>query len=240
MTYLEAVNSVLRRLREDTVTTVSENDYSALVGEFVNDAKRVVEDAWSWSTLLRYVDLPVVAGVAGTYDLEDYTTEDAEQFNERARLYVSSETGEHLAYCVSDNRERSIDVITRPVNFVNRQAAATDTTGGQITAIIVGTHAGAASGYSRLRFTTDPAISDTDETLRLYVINPQNALTSDSATILVPSDPVVQIAYLYTLYERGEELGEMLTLTTNKADLALADAIMHDSSMTAEVVLVAG
>ena len=51
MTYLEAVNSVLRRLREDEVVSVSANPYSKLVGELVNDAKRLVEDAWDWSSL---------------------------------------------------------------------------------------------------------------------------------------------------------------------------------------------
>ena len=51
MTYLQLVNSVLRRLREDEVTNVSDNSYSKLIGEFVNDAKVQVEDAWNWSAL---------------------------------------------------------------------------------------------------------------------------------------------------------------------------------------------
>jgi hypothetical protein len=51
MTYLQLVNSVLRRLREDEVDTVGQNSYSRLIGEFVNDAKRTVEDAWAWSAL---------------------------------------------------------------------------------------------------------------------------------------------------------------------------------------------
>ena len=33
MTYLEAINNVLRRLREDEVTTTSETSYSALIGD---------------------------------------------------------------------------------------------------------------------------------------------------------------------------------------------------------------
>ena len=45
MTYLQLVNSVLRRLREDEVDTVDQNSYSKLIGEYVNDAKRAVEDA---------------------------------------------------------------------------------------------------------------------------------------------------------------------------------------------------
>ena len=50
-TYLTLVNSVLKRLREKTVTSVSQNQYSQLIGEFVNDAKREVEDAWNWDCL---------------------------------------------------------------------------------------------------------------------------------------------------------------------------------------------
>ena len=39
MTYLNLVNNVLRRLREDQVTTVYFNTYSSMVGDFINDAK---------------------------------------------------------------------------------------------------------------------------------------------------------------------------------------------------------
>lgn len=51
MTYLEIVNKVLLRLRETQVATVSENTYSALVGELVNVTKREIEDSWNWSCL---------------------------------------------------------------------------------------------------------------------------------------------------------------------------------------------
>ena len=51
MTYLQLVNSVLRRIREDEVSSVSQNSYSKLVGEFVNDAKRSVEDSYDWTAL---------------------------------------------------------------------------------------------------------------------------------------------------------------------------------------------
>lgn len=51
MTYLELVNDVLTRLRETNVSTVSETTYSALVGKFVNDAKRQIEDSYTWNVL---------------------------------------------------------------------------------------------------------------------------------------------------------------------------------------------
>ena len=51
MTYLQLVNSVLRRLREDEVSSVSQNAYSKLVGELVNEAKQTIEQTWDWTAL---------------------------------------------------------------------------------------------------------------------------------------------------------------------------------------------
>jgi len=51
MTYLDIVNKVLRRLREDTVAAVNETDYSQLIGDFVQQALSEVEDAWDWNVL---------------------------------------------------------------------------------------------------------------------------------------------------------------------------------------------
>jgi hypothetical protein len=240
MTYLELVNAVLTRLREDNVNSVSETDYSKLVGAFVNDAKRVVEDAWPWSHLLRQVSFTLTTGSAGSYDLEDYTTvEAAEQINERARLFVDPQTNCTMVYAVTDNKERELEVIPQTKWKVTRVAEATDGTSGQVEAVITATNPTAVSGKTKLRFYTSPSIADEAETILMYIINPQNALVGNGEVLLVPSDPVVQLAYLYCLYERGEELGEMMTLTVNKSESALADAIMFDSSMTSEVVMTA-
>ena len=51
MTYLEIVNSVLRRLRENEVSSVNETPYSKMIAEMVNDVKREVEDTWNWDVL---------------------------------------------------------------------------------------------------------------------------------------------------------------------------------------------
>ena len=70
MTYLELVNAVLRRLRETTVSDVDQNTYSALIGEFVNDAKRYCEDAWDWSPLRTTLTATTSQGVFN-YTLTD-------------------------------------------------------------------------------------------------------------------------------------------------------------------------
>ena len=64
MTYLELVNDVLIRLRETTVSTVSETTYSALIGKFVNDAKRQIEDSYTWNALAQTVTITTSSGVS--------------------------------------------------------------------------------------------------------------------------------------------------------------------------------
>ena len=62
MTYLNIVNNVLRRLREEEVTTVTGSTYSTMVGDFVNDAKTLVEQAADWNALRqRYFVIQVAA-----------------------------------------------------------------------------------------------------------------------------------------------------------------------------------
>lgn len=62
MTYLELVNSILLRLREPTVSTVALTAYSQLIGKFVNDAKRQVEDAFDWNVLGQEIDITTSSG----------------------------------------------------------------------------------------------------------------------------------------------------------------------------------
>ena len=62
MTYLEIINQVLARLREDEVTSPTETTYSSLIGKYVNQAKREVEDAWEWVGLRNTIQATTVSG----------------------------------------------------------------------------------------------------------------------------------------------------------------------------------
>ena len=64
MTYLELVNDVLVRLRESTVTTVGETAYSSLIGKFVNDAKRQIEDSYNWNVLSQTITVTTTAATS--------------------------------------------------------------------------------------------------------------------------------------------------------------------------------
>ena len=91
MTYREIINSVLRRLRESTISSnwngalndaTTVNDYQKLIGEFVNEAKREVEDAWNWSILRYSTNVTTVA------DTQEYNISGTSQ---RTRILLAQE-----------------------------------------------------------------------------------------------------------------------------------------------------
>ena len=55
------MNSVLRRLREEETTSVTSTTYNKMVGDFINDAKRLVEEATDWSALRSTIIVPTAA-----------------------------------------------------------------------------------------------------------------------------------------------------------------------------------
>lgn len=63
MTYLQLVNQVLSRLRENQVTAL-DNPYLYSIGNHVNDAKRIVEDSWRWSQLKTTDEITTIASTA--------------------------------------------------------------------------------------------------------------------------------------------------------------------------------
>ena len=68
-TYLSIVNDVMVRLREPTVSSVSENTLSALVGKFVNDTKRQVADSYDWDAFNTSITVSTTAGQYSGYQL---------------------------------------------------------------------------------------------------------------------------------------------------------------------------
>lgn len=234
-TYLEIVNKVMRRMREQAVASVAENSYSLLIGEFVNDAKRAVEDAWAWRALIDTVTITTAAGTP-SYNLSAFnSSSDGIPPKENARPFIDPASGLHLIRCTTDNKERFIEVVSQTYKFIEWQSASNDAIRDFPSALTFTANSAAAAGQTNLRVRFTP-IPDAAYSIQIWLVNPQNDLTTDGQVMLVPSLPVVQLAYLYALYERGEELGEVLTLTSQKADLALSDAIAVDSSGTTDLI----
>jgi hypothetical protein len=120
MTYLELVNDVLVRLREPTVSTVIQTTYSSLIGKFVNDAKRQIEDAYAWNVLGQTITLSTVAGTY-SYSL----TGSGQKFQVIDVLNVTSNIGMKNIDFASMNRKQNFST---PVSGIPSEYAFDDST----------------------------------------------------------------------------------------------------------------
>ena len=105
MTYIEIVNSVLVRLREEKVEAVNENEYSSLIGQLVNIAKRDVENVFNWEALRKTVQVITKPGVFH-YELLDTDTSarTLDVYNYTNKNWLNSRTTEWIdrAYAPDD------------------------------------------------------------------------------------------------------------------------------------------
>jgi hypothetical protein len=211
MTYLQLVNAVMRRLREDEVTTVNESDYSTLIGDFVNDAKRLVEDAWDWNALRTSFSITTVVGTP-TYSLTDFG--------------VRSEVND--VHNETDNTVVRLESLQR----IREQNLGTDNANGTISYYAIDGLDGNNDLKLRL-YQTPNAV----KTLTVYGVKRPNDLTEDSDTLLVPSSPVIQWAYSYALRERGETGGESAAEQAIFAQNDVATAISLDAAHRPEEMI---
>jgi hypothetical protein len=181
MTYLELVNDVLVRLRETTVATVSETSYSALIGKFVNDAKRQVEDAYAWNVLGTTITLSTTSG---TYQYA--LTGAGQKFQVIDVLNVTSNIGMKNIDFASMNRKQNFST---PVSGIPYEFCFDGVDGNYDTKVTI---------YPR---------PDGVYSIPFSLAVPQATLALDATVIAVPDVLVVQNAYARALVERGEDGG---------------------------------
>jgi hypothetical protein len=181
MTYLQLINNVLIRLRETQVSTNNETTYSTLIGLFVNDAKRQIEDAFSWNVLGQTVTITTVAAT-----------------------YIYSMTGAGQKFQVQDAINTTSNIGLQNISFVemNRYQNLVPTTNGipQYYAF----DGVDASGDTKVVLYPRP---DGVFNIPFSLTVPQATLASDGTSVLVPDTLVVQNAYARALVERGEDGG---------------------------------
>lgn len=211
-TYLGVVNKVLTRLRITNVATVTENTYSTLIGQFVNDAMREVEDAWDWTRLETTINVSLVVGDT------QYTLTGA---GERFRIPDPAE----LIW----NDSQELYMQPRPIEYIremNRQSGVTNNT-----PMFYAFDGEDSSGDPT--FSVTPPASETD-TLNVDVIVPTAELTDDADTINVNWYPIYLRAYAMAVSERGEDGGNNYSEVDLLADRALQDAIAQDVALQRE------
>jgi hypothetical protein len=211
MTYLNLVNNVLRRLREETTNNVNDTIFNTMVGDFVNDAKQLVEEACDWSGLRSTISLQTIVGtnqysLVGTGDnvkvfsvINDtnntfitYQTKD--WFNNA--LYLQEEISGSPAYYTFDGLDSSQD--------------------------------------TQVLLSPKPS---TVETLRFDVTKRQPELVNNTDVLLVPSKPVIHLAVALLARERGETGGTSTVEYFSIADRYLSDAIAIDAAKHPEEMI---
>ena len=204
MTYLELVNDVLVRLRETTVSTVSETTYSALIGKFVNDAKRQIEDAYSWNVLAQTITVTTTAGTS-SYAL----TGAGQKFRINDAINTTSLIGLRNIEFVDMNRKLNLGA---PSQSIPSEFCFSGVDG---------------SGDTKVDLFPVP---NGAFTLLFDLTIPQAALTADGTSVKVLDYLVTQNAYARALMERGEDGG---TSTSDAYVLykgMLSDAIALEST----------
>lgn len=199
MTFLELVNDVLVRLREPVVTTYSETTYSTLISKFINDAKRQVEDAFSWNALGSTITVTTASGTS-SYSL----------------------TGSGQKFQVMDVINTTSLIGMRNISFVemNRNLNFAPTPTGAPTQFAFD----GVDGSYDTKVSLYP-VPDTVYTVKFMLTIPQATLSSDSTVVKVPDVLVSQNAYARALVERGEDGGLSSSEAYNLYRAMLSDYI---------------
>jgi hypothetical protein len=181
-TYLELVNETLVRLREPEVTAVTDNAYSKLIGRFINDAKRQVEDSYTWNALSETLTVStsanlfnyVLTGIGQRFKVIDV-------INSQSDWFLNYET------------TRKMDEL-----FLNSG-----------TVLVGAPDRYNFNGVDNNGDTQVDLYPIPDGVYDIYfnVIKPQAEFTAASTQIKVPSEPVIFLAYAKALNERGEDNG---------------------------------
>ncbi|MFN5250342.1 MAG: hypothetical protein ACK5DE_04795 [Bacteroidota bacterium] len=209
-TYLQLVNNVLVRLRENEVSSVSDTPYSSLIGILVNDAKREVEDAHDWNCLSETIIVPTVAGTS------QYTlTGSGQRFT----------TGDVL----NDTSDYALDQAPRA--WMNRQFYISPTMSKAPEYYV---YDGVSGDDTVVKVWPIP---DNVYSLRFELKVPQVDLAANADVLKVPAHLVVLLAHAKAISERGEDSGQPFAELYQQYRLALADAIALERNRYAEDVV---
>jgi hypothetical protein len=181
MTYLQLINNVLIRLRETQVASNNETSYSTLIGLFVNDAKRQIEDSFSWNVLGQTIN---VATTSGTYVYS--VTGAGQKFQVQDVINTTSSVGMTNISFVEMNRYQNI---VPAASGIPQYYAFDGVDGNGDTKVVL---------YPR---------PDGVYNIPFSLTIPQAPLAADGTSVLVPDSLVVQNAYARALVERGEDGG---------------------------------
>ena len=203
MTYLNLMNSVLRRLREEETTSVTSTTYNKMVGDFINDAKTLVGQAADWSALRETLTISTTAS-DNTYSLTGGgdNVKVMSMLNDTQNCFMEYQTKDWFndALYISNASEGAPKYFT--YNGLD---------GNGDTQILVGP-------------TPDGVYS-----IRVDLVKRQADLSANTDSLLIPAQPVIHLAVALLARERGETGGTSTAEYFAIADKFLSDAIAIDA-----------
>ncbi len=195
-TKLQLVNKVLRRLREDEVVTSVDISYSKLIIDFINEAKREVEDEWDW---LNQRSTIIVTTVADTFR---YSLTGS---GNRGRLLVDQNKGFPWLDMFDNTNDAQLKLAPSAA-WMTRQKLSSPTNGLPHWADIPGQDG------------TDLYLDFHPTPNAVYLIHVQMSIpqgdfgqdaTDDSTTLTVPDYPVFLRSLELARDERGEDVNQL-------------------------------
>jgi hypothetical protein len=211
MTYLNILNNVLRRLREEEASNIDSNIFNTMVGDFINDAKQMVEESYDWSGLRSTITIQTVSGT---------------------NQYSLPGTGDNVKVFSVINDTKNNTVTYQTKDFFNRALYLGEEASGSPTYY---TFNGLDSGQdTQILLNPKP---NAVETLRFDVVKRQPDLTSNDDVLLVPAKPVIHLAVALLARERGETGGTSTAEYFAIADKYLSDAIAIDAAKHPEELI---
>ena len=234
MTHLEIVNRILLRLRENTVLSSTETEYSQLISAIVVDAYEEVLDAHDWEACVTTVEVDVSPG-RNKYVLNRRVSQQGDIANRFTRALSPDAELQFDGNNCPEARlfDRSLDPTAITMQFMPPEDFRT------FTSISSNTTSSEPVWFTLAREALDfdpeffvmelyPTPSDF-RLVRLNFWNPPPELRTDGSTdnneIWIPDRPVYQLALMYAYNERGEEIGEPGNLAERRYMQALGTAI---------------
>ena len=204
MTYLELINDVLIRLREPVVTANNQTAYSTLIGKFVNDAKRQIEDSYNWNVLSQTITVTTVSATS-SYSL----TGAGQKF--RINDAINTTSVITLDNTTTADMNRKLNFGT-PSQSIPSEFCFNGVDG---------------SGDTKVDLFPVP---DGVYTLKFDLTIPQANLSADGTSVKVLDYLVTQSAYARALIERGEDGGTASSEAYALFRGMLSDAIALEST----------
>lgn len=233
-TQLQIVNSVLRRMREDTVANTTDSATSKLVAEFVADSYEEVMEEWEWEALKHRIHIDIVSGTS-KYDVTRYAASgggvrDSDnrvaKTDSELQFIPNSRTPQVWIYDDANDNSPTLPIYTTPEALREVKALDRDNTEPDAFFFAVYNEVD-ATGEVRKYVEVYPEPTEA-RVMEMIFWTQDDALaadgTTDSRTILVPDRPLIALALMYLLNERGEEIGEPGNVAERRYNRTLAVA----------------